>query len=553
MFLSLFSHPGDQTDPAGLAHPVPAAQKKPGWLASWVIYPFLLAAFPVLRLFAQNSTELPYRELLAPIAFMVTATLVVWGGTWVLLRNPHKAGIFTTLCLIWFYTGSRMPQTLDWLYSGLSWQWVWNPIHFHPLHAMLISVAVLVPIGLLLVAAFKPAAWCTSYLNLFSVVLVALPIAEILRTKPVTIRPASLTGVPFPVGRVPGPAPDIYYLILDGYARSDVMRDLFDYDNSSFLDRLERKGFYVAHSSTANYCQTPLSLSSSLNSEHLEHLVEGKDNDVTKLRTLIAENNLFATLRPLGYKVVTFATSFDPTDLTQTDYYLSPYLHFSEFQRLLIDRTCFWAFLPNPEGLDLFTQTRERTLFMLAHLPEVAADPRPTLTFAHILCPHPPFLFDQDGQDVGHRDDAYYLNDGTRYQGFAKDPKVYVRSYRDQAIYITRRIEEIIEQILARSPQPPILILQSDHGSGLRLNPESLEQTDVRERMSILNAYYFPGHDYQNLYQHITPVNSFRVVLNTFFGAGLKLMPDRNYFSTWTEPYRFIEVTGTVQSSAQRP
>ena len=60
------------------------------------------------------------------------------------------------------------------------------------------------------------------------------------------------------------PAPAIYYIILDGYARSEVMRELFDFDNTAFLERLERKGFFVARGSNANYCQTPLSRLSSL-------------------------------------------------------------------------------------------------------------------------------------------------------------------------------------------------------------------------------------------------------------------------------------------------
>ena len=97
------------------------------------------------------------------------------------------------------------------------------------------------------------------------------------------------------------------------------------------------------------------------------------------------------------------------------------------------------------------------------------------------------------------------------------------------------------------------MILQSDHGSGLRLDMESHEKTDLHERMSILNAYYFPGRSYQGLYPEITPVNTFRVVLNTFFGAGLELLPDRNYFSTWSQPYQFVDVTGSVGSSSRKP
>ena len=170
------------------------------------------------------------------------------------------------------------------------------------------------------------------------------------------------------------------------------MRELFDFDNSAFLDRLEHKGFFVARDSHSNYCQTPLSLSSSLNLEYLDDLVKGLATNQAELHELIDRNNLAATLHPLGYQFITFSTGFDPTDLADADRYLSPYGQFTEFQRLLIDRTLLWAFLPGLDGRDLFTQARDRMLFLLDHLPQIAVDPRPTFTFAHILCPHPPFV-----------------------------------------------------------------------------------------------------------------------------------------------------------------
>ena len=71
--------------------------------------------------------------------------------------------------------------------------------------------------------------------------------------------------------------------------------------------------------------------------------------------------------------------------------------------------------------------------------------------------------------------------------------------------------------------------------------------------MSILNAYYFPGRRYEALYDRISPVNSFRVVLNTFFAANLELLPDRSFFSTWAEPYHFIDVTDDVRSRTIDP
>ena len=180
--------------------------------------------------------------------------------------------------------------------------------------AFLVAFLIFVAAGLFLMARLKhPGSW-TKVLNLFSLALVIFPVGEVIRTKRLPPsapeQPAeALTLAPNSTNR-----PDIYYIILDGYARSDVMQELFNFDNSAFLERLRHKGFFVARGSTANYCQTPLSLSSSLNLDYLDDLVKGLGSDQTALHELIARNRLAETLRPLGYSFVTFSTGFEPTD-----------------------------------------------------------------------------------------------------------------------------------------------------------------------------------------------------------------------------------------------
>src|SRR5262249_45688605 len=152
------------------------------------------------------------------------------------------------------------------------------------------------------------------FLNLFSLMLVSFSVVQILSAKaPRSLRPA-WRPQPFATAGVPAEPhpPDIYYIILDGYARGDVMKELFAYDNSGFLDRLRAKGFYVASHSTANYCQTPLSLSASLNAIYLDDLVRGLGSDQTELSDFIGRSNVVASLRPWGYRFVTFSTGFDP-------------------------------------------------------------------------------------------------------------------------------------------------------------------------------------------------------------------------------------------------
>jgi hypothetical protein len=42
--------------------------------------------------------------------------------------------------------------------------------------------------------------------------------------------------------RVENEPPDIYYIILDGYGRSDVLKNEYGYDNSDFLNASEGFG-----------------------------------------------------------------------------------------------------------------------------------------------------------------------------------------------------------------------------------------------------------------------------------------------------------------------
>ncbi len=518
-----------------------------------MIHPFLFAIYPILALFVQNSREVRVAELRPPLFFAVLGVSGSWLLFGLLMRDIRKAGLVASLGVAFFFTVSQAMAPANVIAGIVSDFWVYN--HFQDVDRLWIVIPeciVLTIVAVLIARWLKDARTLTGFLDVFAIALVAMPAFQILSMGSVGAVPRpSREPVPFALGSRPleRKPPDIYYIILDGYARSDVMKSLFDYDNSGFLERLERKGFYLARRSTANYCQTPLCLSSSLNSSYLDEMVKGLGTDQTELAQFIGKNDVVASLRPLGYRFVAFATGFDPTEHPEADIYLSPHVLVSNFERMLIDMTPIQRILPSPRWEDQFTLARQRILYLLDHLPDVARNPAPTFTFAHLLCPHLPFVFGEHGEDVGRRNLVYTLANGDRNHGRFRAPDDFRSSYRAQAAFITRKIEETIDRLLAESPEPPIIILQSDHGSELYLDFNDVNHTDLHERMSILNAYYFPGRRYEGLYERITPVNSFRVVLNTFFGAKLDLLPDRSFFSTWDDPYKFIDVTEAVRSA----
>ena len=108
--------------------------------------------------------------------------------------------------------------------------------------------------------------------------------------------------------------------------------------------------------------------------------------------------------------------------------------------------------------------------------------------------------------------------------------------------------EEVITTIFEKSARPPIIVVQGDHGSGLLLDVNSAQNTCLRERTAILNAYYIPSIKRGTLYDTITPVNTFRIISNEVFGLQLSLLDDRSFFSTWDKPYQVKDVTNEIES-----
>lgn len=514
--------------------------------ARWIAHPFLLGVFPCLFLYAQNTNETSARELIVPVVIVLVSTLLLWRLLRRALGDSQRAGLLVSLLWLFFFSFGRWPDLLEAIAGtvGVHADWAFRQRTLLPFGILLV-----VALGYLVVRKLKQPEPLTSFLNVASLVLLVFPLVSIgTGAEPrqaVAIQPTK----PVPLDPQPDARPDIYYIILDGYARSDVLREYFGFDNRPFLERLEKRGFYVARQSTANYGSTPLCLASSLNMRYLDEVAGSAARDVGVLRPLVGQNAVIESLRPLGYKFVTVSTGFDITDHPSADVYLTPELGgLSAFHTLLLGTTPLGPVVQRASASHSYKKSRARTLHALKWLPAIALKKEPTFAFVHILTPHPPFLFGPQGEDVSPYGKSYLLTDGSKFLAHYGDARAYKRGYRQQVEFITARVEQTIDRILASSPKPPVIILQSDHGSGLGLDINSLRNTDLHERMSILNAYYLPGVRKTELYAGISPVNSFRVVFNQYFGAKLPLVDDRSYFSTWRQPFLFTDVTDHVRS-----
>lgn len=336
--------------------------------------------------------------------------------------------------------------------------------------------------------------------------------------------------------------PDIYYIVLDGYGRADALDQYYGINQDPFLDSLDDLGFTVAQKSLANYKQTHLSIASLLNMEYLTRLEDsfGNSFDYEPLNYMIRNNRVIEQLRRLGYRVDTFTSGLEATEKITSNLIYHPPLYINDFEMLIITSTPLGLILN--DGLHAIH--RERVLYTLENITKAGSQPGPDFVFAHILTPHPPFVFGPDGESITPNY-SYSTSDASDFMKFGTVEE-YQIGYANQVAFLNDRVLIVIQEILRNSDTPPIIILQGDHGPGAKFDHLTLDLSNLGERYPILFAANIPcGSDYP-IPDDITPVNSFRYIFNACFDTDLSILENRAYFSSTLTPYMFTDVTNYI-------
>jgi len=82
--------------------------------------------------------------------------------------------------------------------------------------------------------------------------------------------------------------------------------------------------------------------------------------------------------------------------------------------------------------------------------------------------------------------------------------------------------------MLAKTSRP-IIIIQSDHGKGMKKFPEDTDIETLEAHFNIFNTFYFPDEDYSLSYDTITSVNTFRVIMKKYFAPSFELKQDKAF------------------------
>jgi hypothetical protein len=506
----------------------------------WYLPPLLLAVSPVLVIVGANLGVVPLRG-----AIVARSLAVAIGGTVVVLsvlrlRQRDLAARaawlswFLILCSL-YWPGLRAVRALGLEISER------DPYFALP---FVVSMAALAAVasrpwevrprdprpftaagGLLIVAALAPAA-----------------AAE--RPEDPLWRQTADAMIAAPLSKMAAPpsaaeARDIYYIVLDGLGRADTVKDTFKLDLEPLADALRAKDFHVPGQARTNYSQTYLSLASTLNLTYLDELVRVTGTE-TKNRTplyyLIQQNALMRMASRAGYDVTALGSNFRGTkDFAVADTCICSRSALDEMELAVIGLTPLAALRP-PRWADPYTTHRQIIDRQFEGLRTHARGARPSFVFAHVLAPHPPFIFTREGRP--RRDPwLFTIGDGLAYGGSHAQ---YVSGYANQAEYILRRTIDVIDTLLRRPGPAPVIVVHGDHGPDSVTRWQTTRDVVVRDRMAIFAAYHFPDGP-ADLSPALSPVNGARLVAR-YLGAELPMLGDTSFFADWSRPYTFLRV-----------
>ena len=526
--------------------PTPGTGVTKGWLLQ--LYPFLLATLQILHLAAGNPGVVTLDDLGSALAGMLLGCALVYGAAAVFARGRwggRLPPLATLMAVGWFFGYGKVANRVA-------------PVMGSVAHPVLIAAGLVLTIVIVRWLLLRPARldWLAGFLGIMSGLLGAWLTTDVaieqLRARREVRESVLLRQLAQPIAVRSDVAPvahrpDIYLLVVDGYANAGVLRERFGFDNRAFEDSLRHLGFVIPTVVRSNYVHTLLSIPSLLNATHLLDLRNDPgpaSTDPTVPNYLVAHSRTVRFLAAQGYEYVFFpshwweATRHAP----EADVEFKAWPQFRLLREMT--RTELRRTLQRSSVLGQFKHDYEidadylrRTFSGLAHVP---ARPRPTFTFAHLIDPHRPYLFDRQCRPA-----SMGIREASGESG---------QAYVDQIGCLNGFLLDLITTLLRDSPEPPVILIQGDHGSNsLRYTEDpaaAKNPTAARERLGAFGAYYLPGGGVKAFGDTVTVVNVMGNVLRFYLGADLPREPDDMYRSLERLPYQLRQVTALGDSPA---
>ena len=485
----------------------------------------MFAFFPIVFIFSINVDILEPNEIIFPFLIVGSITLVLIFLVRLVLKK-EKTSIIISLGMILFFSYGHIFNLFDSMFSV-------KEIH------LLGGFFVIFLIGtVFFIKTQKKLDNVTTITNVIAISFISISAITIISYY---IDPASYDNSTLGsndeflyFSKIVENKPNVYFIILDAYSGSEILDELFEFDNSDFMSFLNENGFEIVKNSHSNYASTEESISSTFNMDYVHNRLPNLEGDyrLGVVGRTIDNNLVMNNFKEMGYQIVNFNSGVGFTrdlqvaDITLCEKFGGDLMNL-EMIRLLTKNSMIDPILTKIYQSDM----RNQILCIYSEMKNFEQHTtEPFFAFVHIFIPHRPFIFDQDGNPTGV-ENIEIANVNEDKEG-----------YLNQLMFANKKTKEMITDILQTSKTQPIIILQGDHGATVIKGVEEFNEEAIRERYSILNAFYFPNNVDVELYEGVSSVNTFRIVFNEFFNSNYDLLDDKSFIID-TETSKSIDVT----------
>jgi hypothetical protein len=505
------------------------------WRKIWEFpaYPLVAACVLVLNVYVNNQSSFQdTAAIVRPVVFGILAGALLTYGLGLLLRSWHRGGFLAAMLLLALTFGGLAAESVAKIISQTT-DFAISPEA--PLLAIFAAVAMLsVP------KRIPPAV--TVAANIWAVFLL-LFISAIWGSSWIVIDDGNPTPPDvFAGAKAAKVRPDIYHITLDGYARADVLREQYGFDNTDFLNQVRGFGFAVAERATTPYNQTQLVMLSVFDGAYLHRFGEGESvsalNYGKRIREQFLENSTFTALTRMGYRIGATHSEYPPVDIGRHDMVAPrPWFELTPLERAAFEQSALRLIAHRFDSLDPRESYSVSMMRDAYNVPFTQTLEHPVFLFTHQIAPHPPFNVSRDG---GRRKTirlADRLADATNFHNGEEGLRAeYKEGYVEKLLFINAETTKYLQRLITELPDPKIVIVHGDHGGGLYMDHQNLEKTCAKERFSpLLAVYSSDGLLQARLGNDFNLVNLYRLVFNTYFETGLPMLESKSYFASYTK------------------
>lgn len=500
-------------------------------------HPLLFAVYPVLFLWSQNVAEVAAGDVVEALGIVVLAAVAGTVALSVLFGDRRRAALVATPVLVGALLYGHVASVAD---IGAAQR------HFGWLALVLIGAVAAARLGPRRLASVDLA------LSVFGLILVAIPAATIV---PYEIQEAfgdragpAAGGQPLETSTI-APRRDVYWIVLDRYGSDRSLQLRFGRDND-LTPWLSERGFEVLHDSHANYVATSLSMATTLNMAHLEDLtglVGSAESTYAPLYARLQGSRVVQQFKALGYRYHHVGSWWNPTRAdvaADVNHSADPRPEFTTFfLQYTVMPVIVESFGLEDRPASFAPVHHAHNTFALDTLDGLRDVPGPKFVLAHLLLPHPPYVFDRDGRFMAS-DEAEALGEN--------------EAWHRQLTWTNSRLRSFVEGLLDRpQAERPIVILQADEGpwtgpyeaDKLGYDWRTASPDELEIKFGILNAWYVPEGSDLGLEKRMTAINTFPVLFGRYFGLDAEPLPDRVTASrAWNRPYELIDITERLPS-----